>query len=137
MGIVMPTESERRLERRNRILTLIAGFSFVLQFLLFMYSYNFLGITILTLIGWVLLIPGFLLISLSETTLKKNPSTDTLIEAKRVDNLLRHSFSIGWMMMSVALALISQYWLSIFFMGIQLPLIMFNIYSVEGTNVKE
>jgi hypothetical protein len=102
-----------------------------------MYSYNFLGITILTLIGWVLLIPGFLLISLSETTLKKNPSTDTLIEAKRVDNLLRHSFSIGWMMMSVALALISQYWLSIFFMGIQLPLIMFNIYSVEGTNVKE
>lgn len=136
-GFVMPTESEQRSDYKDRIVLPIAGIFFFLQFVGFMYNYNFHGIIFLTWFGWLLLIPGFLLIIVSETTWKKHDTREEVhgetyvlnIVKTYVSGLTSHPLYDGWLMISVALALISQYWLTVFCMGVQIPLIIFNIYS--------
>lgn len=116
----MPTEIERGSTSKNQLARLIAGIVFLIQFFYFMYSYNFNGILLLTWLGWLLLIPGFLLVSLKKQILIKEENNRTH---------LRHSFSVGWILMSIALALISQYWLNTLFMAMQLPLVIFSVHK--------
>lgn len=120
VGFVMLTETENESDFKDRAAATMAGIFFIIQFVIFMYNYNFNGLSFLTWIGWLLLIPGFLLISLSESTLKTHRMNGFY-------SLLRHPFSVGWLMMSVALVMISQNWFSFFCMGIQLPFIIFRI----------
>lgn len=137
LGFVMTTEVENNSGKVDYVPTTIAGVFFVIQFSIFVYSFNFNGIPILTWIGWLLLIPGFLLISLSKSALKNQATIEerkdwlyVSVSLKlRGNTLIRHPLLVGWFMMSVALAMISQNWLGIFCMEIQLPLIVFTNYS--------
>lgn len=137
LGFVMSSEAENGPVFADYVPTTIAGIFFVIQFFIFMYNFNFEGVPILTWIGWLLLIPGFLLISLSRSSLKNQATMEegkgwmyaSVILKLRGDRLIRHPFLVGWFMISVALSMISQNWLSIFCMGIQLPLIIFTIYN--------
>jgi hypothetical protein len=116
----MSTEIGRGSTSKKQFAKSIAAFVFLLQFFLFMYNYNFNGILFLTWLGWLLLIPAFLLISLK----KQN-----LMNVENSKAHLRNSFSDGWILMSIAFAMISQYWLNILFMAIQLPLVIFSVYN--------
>jgi hypothetical protein len=118
----MSTEIGRGTTSKRQPAKSIAAFVFLLQFFFFMYNYNFNGILFLTWLGWLMLIPGFLLVSLKKQNLLKIENNKTH---------LRNSFSDGWILMSIAFAMISQYWLNILFMAIQLPLVIFSVYNVE------
>lgn len=133
----MTSEEEIHTVLADYVPTAIAGIFFVIQFFMFMYDFNFLGVPTLALAGWLLLIPGFLLITLSKSALKDTASKEEggewihtpVILKLRGNRLLHHPFLVGWFMMSIALAMISQNWISIFCMGVQLPLIVFVIYN--------
>lgn len=141
---VMQTEEERKSNSMDQIAELIAGIFFIIQFLVFMYSYNFQGIELLRWFGWLLLIPGFLFITLSITSLKKHGFHEdgkswvftTVLVRQGVYGIVRHPFSLGWTMLAIALALVSQFWLSINCMIVQLPLIIFYSIHEEKKNIQ-
>ncbi len=131
----MPTETKKESEKKDFTAIIIAGFFFLLQFVLFMYNYNFLGYELLIWTGWLLLIPGFILISLSMSRLKESnileeASTSTFC-TKGVYEIVRHPLSLGWILLAVGFTFISQYWLSLYCLIIQLPLIVFDVICEE------
>ena len=147
LGFVMSIEEENGPMYVDYVPTTLAGLFFAVQFMIFMYNFNFYGVPIFTWIGWLLLLPGFLLISLSKSPLKNETSIEEGIGWKYTpsilrrssNRLLRHPFLLGWLMICIALAMISQNWLSIFCMGLQLPLIVFSIYyeTISGENEED
>ncbi|MHA1964081.1 MAG: methyltransferase family protein [Candidatus Thorarchaeota archaeon] len=140
----MSREPKRGYDVKDHVAASIAGIFFLIQFIVFMYHYNFNGESFLRWIGWLLLIPGFLLLILSVSTLKKHGALEegkswvhtTLNVQQGVYGIVRHPFSIGWILIVIALALVSQYWVSILCMGVQMPLILLDIYSEEELNEK-
>ena len=113
----------------------IAGFIFVLQFFTLMTSYNFQGILILTWIGWLFLIPGFLLMTLSISALRKYGEAEenkswiktTMLVDKGVYGVIRHPFSFGWIILIISLSMITQNWFSVLCMAVQIPLILVDV----------
>ncbi|MGD9397600.1 MAG: hypothetical protein PVJ05_14285 [Candidatus Thorarchaeota archaeon] len=115
---------------KNRIVLPIAAVFFLLQLIFFAYNYNFHGLVFLTWLGWLLLLPGFLLIMVSESTWRGRKLSDNLELLKtRVSRLTPHPLFDGWLLVSLSLTLISQDWLAFFCMGVQIPLIIINIYD--------
>ncbi len=144
VGFAMPTETERGSVFVEYFPTTIAGIFFMVQFFVFMYDFNFNGVVPIAFLGWLVLIPGFLLISLSKSSAKKEDSERigkkwmhspiTLnLDGTRI---IRHPFLFGWILIIVGLPMISQNWLTVFCLGIQLPLIVFVIYSDTESNEK-
>lgn len=123
----------------------LSGVLFVLQFLLFMFYYDFSGFVVVRWIGWVLLILAFLFFTLSKSALKQHGAPEenkswvftTVLVQQGIYRVVRHPFSIGWIIMTIGLALVSQYWLSILCMIVQLPLIALGIVSEEKMNVEK
>jgi protein-S-isoprenylcysteine O-methyltransferase Ste14 len=121
----------------------LCGILFMLQILVFMFYYDFSGVVILRWIGWILLIVAFLLFTLSKSALKQHGAPEenkswvftTVLVQQGIYGVVRHPFSMGWIIMTIGLAFVSQYWLSILFMIIQLPVIAFGIVSEEKMNV--
>jgi hypothetical protein len=130
----MPFDVELKANSLDTIPTMVAGIFFMVQFYLFTIYFNFVGIPQLVWIGWLLLLPGFLLISLAKLAITKCGESDEeawisiQISSSRFDRVFRHPFLLGWLLIVIALAMITQYWLCIFCMGIQVPLILFTIY---------
>jgi protein-S-isoprenylcysteine O-methyltransferase Ste14 len=141
----MLIKSERRTNNNDSVSAIIAGIFFIMQFFFFMYGYNFLRFVVITWIGWFLFIPGFLLILLSRAGLRKNGILDnegswvntTVFVDTDIYSVIRHPFSLGWLIMAIALAFVSQYWMSIYCMIIQIPLIVFDIICEEESNAKK
>ena len=127
----MPSISERRVDFKDNIVLPLAGIFFILQFCFFMYNFNFQGLEFITIIGWLFLIPGFLLVSVSQSVWKTQDTRDDVpsIVAEYILGFTSHPLTDGWLMMSVALAMISQHWIVVLCMGVQVPLIIFNIYD--------
>lgn len=127
----------------HQVALALGGFLFIIQFFLFMIYYDFQALEYVRFIGWLLFIPGFLLIMLSRSTLKEYGAPEegkswvfsTELVQRGVYSIIRHPFSIGWMIMAIDLALVSQYLLSILCVAIQLPLIAFIIVTEEKMNV--
>jgi hypothetical protein len=127
---MMSEESGQMKDYKNRIVLPIAAVFFLLQLIFFAYNYNFHGLVFLTWLGWLLLLPGFLLIMVSESTWRGRKLSDNLELLKtRVSRLTPHPLFDGWLLVSLSLTLISQDWLAFFCMGVQIPLIIINIYD--------
>ena len=123
----------------------LCGILFMLQILVFMFYYDFSGVVILRWIGWILLIVAFLLFTLSKSALKQHGAPEenkswvftTVLVQQGIYGVVRHPFSMGWIIMTIGLAFVSQYWLSILCMIVQLPLIALGIVSEEKMNVEK
>lgn len=136
LGIVMSEESEQESDLKNRVSLLIVGIFFILQFFFSFFHFNTQGVALVTLTGWLLLIPGFLLISVSESIWKRfsveteKGETDNPNRVKRyISGLTPHPLSDGWVLIVIALALISQDWFSFVCMGVQLPFLFVSFYN--------
>lgn len=138
----MLNNTERTEKSSDTIPILVAGIFFMVQFYIFMNSFSFNGMAQLVFAGWFLLAIGFLLISLAKNSISNNEIKDDgevwmsiQISSTRFGNrVLHHPFLVGWMLIVVGLAMISQYWLCIFCMGIQLPLIAYTIYTKNASS---
>ncbi|MHA3963153.1 MAG: methyltransferase family protein [Candidatus Thorarchaeota archaeon SMTZ1-45] len=144
LSLVMQTEEERKSTLKDEVASIEAGVFFIIQLYIFMYYYDFQGVELLRWIGWLLFIPGFLFITLATTALRKHGLPEegkgwvftTVLVQQGVYGIIRHPFALGWSILTVALALVSQFWLSIFCMIIQIPLIIFDIIHEEETNMQ-
>ena len=119
-----------------------AGLSFLLQLLLLFYFDNYELNIILFGIGWLMLIPSFLLLSLSLMALNaygdipdgRSLVDTTAIVTKGVYGIIRHPLYLGYMLMSISLALISQSWFSAICALTVIPLVMIIIRREEKAN---
>ena len=120
----------------------VTGLLFLLQLLLPFFLFN-AGLNVILLgVGWILLIPSFLVLTLSADILRRYGNAvegeswvrTTSLVNRGVYAIIRHPLYLGWIMMSLALALVSQYWLSAFFSGIIIPLILTEIQREEEFN---
>jgi protein-S-isoprenylcysteine O-methyltransferase Ste14 len=140
-----PTPTGTKRSTFYQLVPELCGILFILQILLFMFYYDFSGVVIVRWIGWILLILAFLLFTLSKSALKLHGAPEenkswvftTVLVQQGIYRVVRHPFSLGWIIMTIGLALVSQYWLSVLFMIIQLPVIAFGIISEEKTNVEK
>ncbi len=130
---------------KNQVAGTAAGIFFILQLYVFAYSYNYSGIEIVRWIGWLLLIPSFLLITFSISAFLKYGAIEeekswvytTDFVQKGIYEIIRHPFSVGWTMFVVALAFTSQHWLGMFCMILQIPFIMLGIIFEEELNLEK
>lgn len=106
--------------RNEYVLSSVAGLLFLFQILVLFFHSNFWTNLIILGIGWLLLIPSFFLIMMSANSLRKYRNLQKGADCPETTSLVRHGtyavarhpLYLGWMFMSAALAMISQYWLS-------------------------
>ena len=110
------------LDLKQKIALWTSGIIFLLQIMLFMYFFNFNGLPLFWVVGWTLLIPGFLLLGVSRIN-----TEDSWIK-KSVSRRTSQPLPDGWLIVCIALAMISQHWLSYLCVLGQLPLIIFVFY---------
>jgi len=120
----------------------VTGLLFLFQLLLLFFFFN-AGLNVILLgVGWILLIPTFLLLTLSANILRrygnavegKSRFHTTSLVNRGAYAIIRHPLYLGWIMMSLALVLVSQYWLSAFFSGIMIPLVLTEIQREDKFN---
>jgi len=138
----MTSDSSSRKNRFDIAIESIAGLLFLMQIILLFYFDNF-GLNILIFgIGWLMIIPSFLLLTLplrslsNYSNLSDEGKTDdeTLVVKKGIYGIVRHPLYVGWMLMSISLILISQSWLSMICALIIVPLILIIISHEDRTN---
>lgn len=121
----------------------LSGLLFLLQLLLLFYFDNYELNVIIFGLGWILLIPSFLLQTLSLRALSvyghipegKSLVSTTMIVTKGVYGIIRHPLYVGYMLMSISLALISQSWFSGLCAVTIVPLVMILLRREEKTNL--
>jgi protein-S-isoprenylcysteine O-methyltransferase Ste14 len=120
----------------------IAGLLFLLQIILLFYFNNFVLNILIFGIGWLMLIPSFLFLSLPLSARRKDEAVSdvcslvevTLIDKNGVYGIIRHPIHAGWILMSLSLALVSQSWLSILCALIIIPFVMILINYEDRIN---
>jgi protein-S-isoprenylcysteine O-methyltransferase Ste14 len=125
------------------VIVSVAGLLFLLQLISLFYYDNFDPNIIVLGIGWILLIPGFSLLSLSITALRTYGNVPegrswldtTTIVMKGIYRIVRHPLYIGWIIMSASLALILQSWSSTLCAIIIIPLAIVSISLEESSNI--
>ncbi|MFW9807290.1 MAG: methyltransferase family protein, partial [Candidatus Thorarchaeota archaeon] len=87
----------------------------------------------------------FLIITLSISALKKygepkkNKSwgESTVMVERGVYGVIRHPFSLGWIILTFSLAMITQNWLSTLCMSVQIPLILVDVIYDEHISLNK
>ena len=98
-------------------LNVIAAILLLIQLLIFFLYYNFTADIYVLGIGWLFLIPGFILVILSE-------KEDSKVEEK-LERFTIFSKHFGWSIISLSLSWITQEWFAIFIaMGFVIVMIL-------------
>jgi len=118
----MEDVSTQPLDQAKGFALIIAGIIFFVQFLSFMVFFNFNGLTFFWIIGWLLLIPGFLVLGSTGFDSREDGVK------KFVARITPNPIADGWFIVCIALAMISQHWTSLVCVIVQLPLIAFIYY---------
>jgi hypothetical protein len=119
----MNESSDSELGFKRKSARTFAGIVFFMQILFFfIYFFNFNGVPLFLFTGWILLIPGFLLLGVSGFNSEQNRVKNF------VSRLTPHPLPDGWLIVCLAAAMISQHWLSYGCALIQLPIIIFVFY---------
>ncbi len=138
----MSSDLHEQTKAGDYLISSVAGLLFLFQLLLLFFFFN-AGLNVILLgIGWILLIPSFLLLTLPANILRKYgnaPEEESWVHTISLVNrgayaIIRHPLYLGWIMMSLALVLVSQYWLSAFLSGIIFPLVLTEIHREDEFN---
>ncbi|TFF94668.1 isoprenylcysteine carboxylmethyltransferase family protein [Candidatus Thorarchaeota archaeon] len=127
--------------RETDIILAIGGTVYLLQFFVLLFFFNLQANTVVLGIGWILIAPAFLmqLMAVSKLISKDAPEAGNQEgEPSLVDTgiygIVRHPLYVGWAMMTVAMALISQNLASIMMCVVQIIAISVLTSKEEKTN---
>jgi protein-S-isoprenylcysteine O-methyltransferase Ste14 len=119
----------------------IAGILFLIQVLSLAFIFNPQMNLVLLGVGWVMLIPSFSLLMLAanirglfNTQSKQEKSGNELLEKRGIYAIVRHPAYLGWILMSLSIALICQFWSSILLSALVIPLVVLMINLEEKRN---
>lgn len=117
--------SQSSLSWKDYIPGMIYGPLLIAQFIMVFFFYNFYHLDIFTWIGWGIIIFFLLLVGLHKKEFKnkgeihKDKSMSFINTTKLVDtgvySIIRHPLWLCWILLSISLTLISQYWLIVIF----------------------
>lgn len=126
-------------------MNVLAGILLLIQFFLLLIFFNVQANILLLGIGWVLLLPGFILSILPITTLSTHgqvPEGDDWYETRIVVRaglygICRHPIILGSMILSISLTLIIQFWLSTLITAITVLLLIDVAIMEDNNNVEK
>ena len=72
-----------------------------------------------------------------ETEENKSWIKTTMLVDRGVYGVIRHPFSLGWIILAISLVMISQNWFSVFCMSVQIPLILVDAKYEEQTCISK
>lgn len=139
----MNSDTKVSVRKPEYVISSIAGILLLLQILLLSFYFNPELNLILLGIGWIMLVPSFLLLMLPAGVLDvfalptegQSCSTTEVLKVRGPYSYVRHPLYIGWMLISISLALVSQFWISIFFSIYIIPLVIMLIVLEERSNI--
>jgi protein-S-isoprenylcysteine O-methyltransferase Ste14 len=117
-----------------------AGILLLFQILCLAFFFNPQLNLILLGIGWTMLIPSFLFLMLPANTLglfdSDSAKDDESLIKSGLFGYVRHPLYIGWIFLSLSLALISQIWFSALFFILIIPQVVFVMRLEEERNLE-
>ncbi|MGY5872790.1 MAG: isoprenylcysteine carboxylmethyltransferase family protein [Candidatus Thorarchaeota archaeon] len=116
----MTADETTNLTSSTDILTTMVGTLVLIQLLLFFLLFSFQTNIYILGLGWCMLVPGFALVITSVNHLQKFNNESKL--SSGIYRVVRHPMYIGWIIISVGMALISQQWFTILY-AIIIPVI--------------
>jgi hypothetical protein len=103
----------------SSLFSMIAASTLLIQFLIFFLFYNFTANILVLGLGWLMLFPGSALVLLYA----RSDSAGKI----RLYRFSKYSMHVGWSMISLSLALISQNWITSFLMLLFLILMIIDM----------
>ncbi|MGY5877057.1 MAG: isoprenylcysteine carboxylmethyltransferase family protein [Candidatus Thorarchaeota archaeon] len=140
----MNEESHRAWEpsRVELAISVISGILFIVEIIVcFFFYYNAYALDIVMYSGWILLVVGFIIMSLPKYVLKERGGipegkswvhTTTVVD-KGIYGVVRHPIYVGWALTALALMLISQHWITVL-LGALPFIVIVNYILVEDRN---
>jgi protein-S-isoprenylcysteine O-methyltransferase Ste14 len=113
--------TEQTTNLKFMIISYSITFLFIVQIILCLFFYNWLGIDLLTFIGWILVILGIIILWKSQKDFraisKKEEGNNWLDTTNVIDSgiysITRHPMYLSFILMAIGLIFISQYWLNV------------------------
>jgi protein-S-isoprenylcysteine O-methyltransferase Ste14 len=123
------------------VLSAVGGVLFLMQLLILVFLFNLQANVFALGAGWILIIPSFLLMTFSMASLDKGRGSSAAGESQPklvttgLYNMVRHPFHLGWALMAVSLALVSQTWLAFVLMILQMLVVYRAVIEEETLNL--
>ncbi|MGY5860229.1 MAG: hypothetical protein RTU63_12745 [Candidatus Thorarchaeota archaeon] len=102
----MISEEQGDAATTDNALNLVAASLLMFQFIIFFLFYNFTTNIYILGLGWILLIPGLILVILSAKT--------DIKESERLYRFTKLPKYFGWSIISISLSFITQHWVTSF-----------------------
>ena len=141
----MNKDLDSKFSWKEMIPSIIYGLLIILQLFMVYFYYNFYNITLLIWIGWLLLILFFMIGSLPRIAFKKSEALEKgkhfLSTTKLVDtgiySIVRHPYWLSWILFSLSLSLLGQYWPIVLFGIISCTLIYLETFHLDKRLIKK
>jgi protein-S-isoprenylcysteine O-methyltransferase Ste14 len=129
------------MSREEFVTSSFAGILLLFQILSIAFFFNPQLNLILLGIGWTMLIPSFLFLMLPAQTLglfdSDSTKDDEPLMKSGLYGYVRHPLYIGWIFLSLSLALISQIWLNALLSVLIIPQVVFVMRLEEKRNLEK
>jgi len=130
---------------KEMIPSTIYGLLIIVQLVMVFFYYNFYRITLLTWIGWLLLALFFIIGSLPRIVFKKegkpekgkNFLSTTMLVETGIYSIVRHPYWLSWILLSLSLSFLSQYWVIVLFGIISSIIIYLETYHLDKRLIKK
>ncbi len=128
--------------RAELAISIISGVLFIMEIIVcFIFYYNAYAIDVVLYSGWILMIVGFVIMSLPKYVLSERGGVPegkswvqtTILVDTGIYGVVRHPIYVGWGLTSLALMAISQHWVTIL-LGVIPFLSIVNYVLVEDRN---
>jgi protein-S-isoprenylcysteine O-methyltransferase Ste14 len=140
-GIAVQEAKKSEAMGTSDVLLAVGAVLFLIQLLVLVFLYNMQAHILVLGAGWILMVPSFLLMTLSMASLDRvgKANGDGTSQPRLVETglygVVRHPFYLGWALMAVSIALVSQLWLSIVLMLLQLVVVWWAVREEESLNL--
>lgn len=125
------------------VLSVVFGVLFVVEIIAcFFLFYDFYSISILLYTGWVILILGFIMMSIPRYELSKKGGVPegkswvktTVIVETGIYGIVRHPLYVGWLLTIFAMMFISQHWIPILLGVLPFTSVVYYVYIEDSDN---
>jgi len=136
---------DRKWKFKNFIPSIIYGLALIIQIILVFFFYNFYHLELLLWVGWLILIlflfigalPRQAFTKYGEAPQGKSHIYTTKLVDKGIFAIIRHPYWLSWILLSIALTLMSQHLTMIILALIICPTVYFETYNLDKGTIEK